>query len=556
MAKRFFFGIFLLALSLAAFRSAQAQKLYMFTGGDFEDEKAGSAIWMGDEQVDGAIAQNMPAKYFVRYNERSAYDGGTGDEWTGPDIHHSDNVHDDILEAIERCPAGEKDAIFFYWCGHGAYDDDGHYLFMPKGRGRPTMYRKEILNALHRKNPRLVVFITDSCHTYLPPCAMSWVPGMPSPRFLETEAGIPRLYVTLFFTYSGTLDMNSSSPDQKSDIMDPTKYQGSGTVFSCAFSSIMENKRLQPYGWKELVQQINAMARGWNFNQDCHVWTYPEKINSNPIPESEIARRGWWRTISGPGGGWDGGTGGWGGGTGGWGGGTGGWGGGTGGWDGSSGDWSAPIYHPEVGDRIVGVNGVPVADVSEFSRAVKSSPTVITLRVYESRKGSYCYLRTSLRPSGSRSRLGIVVDDDGGPGALVIGVRGWMPGYYCEYRREDGGGWPGGTGGGGGVSDGPDGDWSAPTYRPEVGDRIIEVNGKPVNSEAEYRRAVADSPPTITLTIIEYRNGKRAYLKTDLLPHGYKTRLGINAVTSRQGGVVVNIVVQGTPGTRCRYKAE
>ena len=90
----------------------------------------------------------------------------------------------------------------------------------------------------------------------------------------------------------------------------------------------------------------------------------------------------------------------------------------------------------------------------------------------------------------------------------------------------------------------------------KISSLIIEVNGNPVNSEAEYRRAVADSPTTITLTIIEYRNGNRAYLKTDLLPPSYRTRLGINAVTSSRGGVVVNFVVSGTPGMRCRYKSE
>ncbi|MBO7726709.1 MAG: caspase family protein, partial [Thermoguttaceae bacterium] len=273
MPKRFVIPFLFLAFCAFTTCGAYAQKLYMFTGGDFRDEDVGNAVWMGDGQVDGTFEMYMPSKYLVRYNKPSNDEGESGTEWSGPNIEDSENVHDDILDAIERCPAGEDDTIFFYWCGHGARDEnDEHYLFMPEGRGRSTMYRSEILDALQRKNPRLVVFITDSCHTYFNPVAFSAAPGTRL-RFLATE-GVPQLYANLFFQYKGVLDMNSSSPDQRSEIMDPTKMiNGNGTVFSCAFSDIMDNKRVQLYGWKELVSQINATVRSWNFKQSCYVWT-------------------------------------------------------------------------------------------------------------------------------------------------------------------------------------------------------------------------------------------------------------------------------------------
>jgi hypothetical protein len=77
----------------------------------------------------------------------------------------------------------------FYYLGHGATDKvKGHYLEMKTGR----LYRKDLREAMARKNPRLQVLLTDSCAAYLPAASGG------SPLGGE-EAALPRLGLGSFW---------------------------------------------------------------------------------------------------------------------------------------------------------------------------------------------------------------------------------------------------------------------------------------------------------------------------------------------------------------------
>ncbi len=98
------------------------------------------------------------------------------------------------------------------------------------------------------------------------------------------------------------------------------------------------------------------------------------------------------------------------------------------------------------------------------------------------------------------------------------------------------------------------GGWSAPIYHPEIGDKIVKVNNRNIHSEAEFRRAIANSPRTIILGVIDQRTGNYYHLRTNLWSPNNQTRLGIYIRTARNyDGVIVTGFVPNCPGMHCQY---
>lgn len=457
--------------------SAFAQKLYLFSEGDVHDSNVGECVQTGIEKVALSLKENMPSDRFVLYN-----DPDDSSSWTGPDISRSRDVRNDILNAIDRCPAGSNDTIFFYWCGHGAFDEGSHFLWMPENRGDRAMRRTEILSALKNKNPRLIVFITESCHVLQSFPARSEAPGSP----VQTE--LSPLFQSLFFDCNGIVNANSSSPGQFS-----RADKNVGGLFTFCLCSIFQNDGNHIMSWKNVFDSIDSQIEviGSSNNQTVYAWALPDQ----PVKGEE---------------------------------------------------WSAPIYHPENGDRIIAVNSKKVSDFSDYKFLIENSVPKVVLTLIDVRSNNRYYLLTTLLPKGSRSRLGIYVKDDDRGGVIVTGVMRNMPGNRCRYLNNGDT-----TPIGGRDTSG----WTGPTYRPDIGDRIIEVNGQFIDDEADFRRAVANSPQIITLTIIEH-GSHRCWLRTQLRPKGYQTRLGIYVETSSSGGVSVTGIMPGTPGMHCQYKSE
>ena len=110
-----------------------------------------------------------------------------------------------ILKLIEDLSPRREDTVVFYYSGHGAADDQGHYLAMAKGK----LHRNQILEAILRKKPRLAVFISDCCNLrsdgelYFAPYFQTKRPSSPSP-----------LFRSLFLEPKGIVDINSSAPGE------------------------------------------------------------------------------------------------------------------------------------------------------------------------------------------------------------------------------------------------------------------------------------------------------------------------------------------------------
>ena len=94
--------------------------------------------------------------------------------------------------------------------------------------------------------------------------------------------------------------------------------------------------------------------------------------------------------------------------------------------------------------------------------------------------------------------------------------------------------------------------WSRPTYRPEVGDMILEINGRAIRNFDDYYRAVKSSPTTMTFVLGEARSGKKFLMRTQLNPPSAKSRFGVGGENAPGGGVRVKYIMPGYPGTRCQ----
>lgn len=107
----------------------------------------------------------------------------------------------------------------------------------------------------------------------------------------------------------------------------------------------------------------------------------------------------------------------------------------------ASSGWSAPMYHPEVGDRIISVNGSSVDDIEEWYSAVKNSSPMIYLTVVDHRTGDTYQLRTRLNSPYADSRLGIYTAETYRRGVVVTGFMPGYPGYRCQLLKSsyDGG---------------------------------------------------------------------------------------------------------------------
>ncbi len=159
-----------------------------------------------------------------------------------------DATPDRVLAAIERLKPASDDALLFYYTGHGAADDRGHYLALAGG----PLYRQTIREALEGKGARLVVLLTDCCN--LRSDGRRMVAMAPAPP--EPPAAPPPLFRTLFFEPSGVVDINASSPGEAAYFAASPEDEGIdsfGSLFTRAISRFVEQHLQEEQSWHDLL---------------------------------------------------------------------------------------------------------------------------------------------------------------------------------------------------------------------------------------------------------------------------------------------------------------
>ena len=458
---------------------ADAQRIYLLPVGD-TSEKSGLSFSTGPDlgYIFDAFYVNVPGRQLVMYNNPMAdLPDGTSinlkNPWEGPDVR-SDlvDMKDKILEAIDNCPNGPNDTIIVFYTGHGAHDENGHFLMMPDGENR--LYRKTILERIGKKGPRLAVLITDSCNLQVP----AGMGPAPSARLMPAERMSP-LFETLFIRSKGVVDINSSSEGEVSVgaiggglLTLSLAYMGNQPNFKSYpgftrperssfegktdakipsvdhsmamgefFGSLSEHgmhgnfdPNQPPFGimfayrdknlnWEAvrglLLTKIATLyktiaPKGWDTDEGKQMTQTP-RFYTMPKTEGGISRvtpsdepRR----------------------------------------DGQSQNqgqptnrgqtqmqWSRPVYAPEVGDCIVEINGRPVRNLNDYIREVKGSPPMMTFVLWEARSGKKFLMRTQLNPPDADSRLGLRAQNASERGVRIIHVMRGYPGSRCQLAQ-------------------------------------------------------------------------------------------------------------------------
>ena len=266
-----FVAVWLLALAALAPASVQAQpKLYVLLAGDTQEPKLGRAIENSLSYVGDAFWAHVPERQLVVRT-----------------VPHDDVTPRGILAAIGRYQPGGDDAFVFFWIGHGAHDNRGHYLDMP---GRGTLPRREIVAAIQAKRPRLAVVITDSCNIFLPG-------GPPFGAFkVISPRRVSPLFEELFFRHRGLVNVNSSTEGQVSRI-----NQGGG-FFAQALAyppfpkaqrvGLLWNRAESRMDWpsalREVDQGVETLYRAARIDlagkQQIRVWDLPALVTVSTQP--------------------------------------------------------------------------------------------------------------------------------------------------------------------------------------------------------------------------------------------------------------------------------
>jgi hypothetical protein len=165
-----------------------AQRVHLLAVGDTLDRKIG-------ESVECDLG-NVVTTFFIMLREGQLdFSRVEGDQVTA----------ESILRLLDRVRVKPDDALVVYWAGHGAFDQAGQYLQMPKGG---NLHRATLLGAMKKKQPRLAVLLTDCCNVFSdstagkPPLA----PASPDPRRKTSP-----LFEELFLKSRGVVDVNAAS---------------------------------------------------------------------------------------------------------------------------------------------------------------------------------------------------------------------------------------------------------------------------------------------------------------------------------------------------------
>ncbi len=179
-----------------------------------------------------------------------------------------------LLGFVHELKPRPEDTVMFYFSGHGASDDQGHYLALAKGK----LPRKQILEAMVSKGARLAVLITDCCnlrsdgYAYLAPQFVPRVPHSPTPVFRA-----------LFLEPKGVVDINSSAPGESAFFTpyDEEMRRLPGSIFTKELSSWFEKNRDKRPVWEELVRGVSLQV-----HSAFHDF-YPKGVN---LPQAKLTQ--------------------------------------------------------------------------------------------------------------------------------------------------------------------------------------------------------------------------------------------------------------------------
>lgn len=226
---------FLVAWCISLSGTGTAERLYAIIVGDTEAKDIGKdtkdSIFMVHSALTGNVAEG---------NLRVALLDG------------KKVVRKEIFDAIRAIP--ERQRVFFYYCGHGFYKNEG--LLAPKSVGLNFIKMGDIVASIRNRDPISIVTINDSCSRQPDGARVSAAPILP-PIDVNTPLGDQ-----LFFRGKSWVHVASSAPGESAlahQLMkfgDETKV-ATGSPFAFAFFAALQDTEATKT-WQEAVTEMKA----------------------------------------------------------------------------------------------------------------------------------------------------------------------------------------------------------------------------------------------------------------------------------------------------------
>lgn len=152
-----------------------------------------------------------------------------------------------------------EDALFFYYCGHGAIDvDRGHFLYLQEGKGG-NFYRSELRQAMLKPNAGLTVIVTDCCSEKMKLKAKHKTRASPDPLHDDAKP----IFRNLFFQHRGLVDITAATDNCSWG----DDHQGG--LFTRNFGKVLANSRIQDVddnhdgfvSWKEFFNKVQGLTQ-------------------------------------------------------------------------------------------------------------------------------------------------------------------------------------------------------------------------------------------------------------------------------------------------------
>ncbi|MFC1597121.1 caspase family protein [Planctomycetota bacterium] len=155
-----------------------------------------------------------------------------------------------VLDKIATLTVRPDDALVVYYSGHGAYNEKLGHFFSVAG-GNEVLTRSSVVEAIHRKSPRLGVLISDCCYSYFP--VERYTPSVYQTRSDETSP----LFHRLFFETKGFADITSSKEGQVSMCY---QHPVAGSLFTGALRQVLGDHRQRRLSWGEVFDKVKPLT--------------------------------------------------------------------------------------------------------------------------------------------------------------------------------------------------------------------------------------------------------------------------------------------------------
>lgn len=163
---------------------------------------------------------------------------------------------DKVLETVNRIKLAPTDTLIFYYSGHAANDagSGGQYFQLKDRQGKPSeLRRRTLLAALKNKKPRLTVLLTDCCNIDQKSTGISKEMSRP----IKSPDKMSPIFEALFVRPEGTVDMTSSKRGEASFVDSSARKRGS--CFTWPLVALFEKHRDNgTITWSEFTTELKA----------------------------------------------------------------------------------------------------------------------------------------------------------------------------------------------------------------------------------------------------------------------------------------------------------